>query len=207
MRKLDTKRVKKEVDWNEMGAFFSTIVLGLFTLVRDTLKPVGVGLEFIPWLLKEGREALVAFLQEQGKQFQGRQEQSVLKLTGGRKVKILYATNELETRFAAVKPGSGRALQQSRVLRRSMTLAEMEEEFGPGVVTEADILATIRPSILPCDCAYFFFLADCVIRVYWSGIGLNVSAFPAGGPTEWRVGGRVFSRNFESAYVAGILTP
>jgi hypothetical protein len=50
--------MKKDFDWKEMGRFVSFLV-SLFTVIRDTLTKIGVGLEIIPWLVGDGKEIFV----------------------------------------------------------------------------------------------------------------------------------------------------
>ena len=44
--------MKKSLDWKAFGQFFSSL-LSLFTIVRDTLASMKVGIEIIPWILSE----------------------------------------------------------------------------------------------------------------------------------------------------------
>lgn len=59
----------KKLDWKAIGQFVSVLV-NLFALIRDTLTKVGVGIEILPWLLNEGKEAFVTeFLEPLGAKF------------------------------------------------------------------------------------------------------------------------------------------
>lgn len=59
---------KKGPDWKELGMLVSTIV-SLFTIIRDTFKERGIGIEITPWLLDEGKERFVAALNNLGEEF------------------------------------------------------------------------------------------------------------------------------------------
>lgn len=57
------KSDKKAVDWKVLGQFFS-MLLGLFTIVRDTFAKQNVGIEVVSWLNGDGRQEFVKnFLQ------------------------------------------------------------------------------------------------------------------------------------------------
>ncbi len=109
--------------------------------------------------------------------------------------KIVYSTLDLEARFAACDQSNGRVLE-SRPIQRAMSFGEMKAEFQPEIVSEADVLATIRSGALRRDQWGIFFLTDCVLDVRWRGGGLDVRASPVEHPYGWVAGDRVFSRNF-----------
>lgn len=61
--------MKKQADWPEMGKFVGAIV-ELYTLMRNILTDMGIGLEIIGWLTGEGREKFVEeFLKPLGEKF------------------------------------------------------------------------------------------------------------------------------------------
>lgn len=61
--------MKKQLDWKQIGQFFS-VLLSVFTIIRDTFKEMQVGIEIIPWLVGDGREYFVEkFLKPLGTEF------------------------------------------------------------------------------------------------------------------------------------------
>ena len=61
--------MQKRLDWKQFGQFLS-ILLNVFTVIRDTFKQMGVGLEIIPWLVGGGREVFIrGFLEPLGEEF------------------------------------------------------------------------------------------------------------------------------------------
>lgn len=61
--------MKKTLNWKEAGQFFAVLV-NLFTVIRDTLKPMAIGIEIIPWLIDEGKEFFIETLKHLGENFQ-----------------------------------------------------------------------------------------------------------------------------------------
>ena len=61
--------MKKKLDWKEIGQFLS-VLLNLFTIIRDTFKNIGVNLEIIQWFTEEGRDKFVEnFLKPIGQEY------------------------------------------------------------------------------------------------------------------------------------------
>ena len=201
MRNPNKKRKKperRELGWDDVGRGFST-TLGSFTLLRKILKPMGIGLDFIPWLLKKRRGELIEFFQERGREFfkEIEEKENLAPKSIDGQVKIFYTDEKMEARFKMVKPKTlGKVLLLSRTLTRQMDSTEMKAEFQPEVVTEADILATIRAGVLPRGCLCLFFLDNCVVRVNGHDNVWYVSAYPVGYVIKWYVGSWVFSRKF-----------
>ncbi len=65
-----------------MGKFLS-VCLDLYTVTRDTLAGIGVGLNIIPWLAGDGKKSLVEKLKTLGAEFNSAQR---IRLTGSRNI-------------------------------------------------------------------------------------------------------------------------
>lgn len=61
--------MKKSIDWREFGQFLS-IVINIFTIIRDTFRQMNIGMEIIPWLIDDGKRFFVdKFLIPLGNEF------------------------------------------------------------------------------------------------------------------------------------------
>lgn len=50
--------MKKILNWKEIGQFVA-ILIGVFTVIRDTLKQMAVGIEIFEWLIGDGKEFFI----------------------------------------------------------------------------------------------------------------------------------------------------
>lgn len=60
--------MKKQLSWKEVGQFVGVLV-DFFKIVRDTLRPMAVGIEMIPWLIGEGKQFFSETLTRLGEEF------------------------------------------------------------------------------------------------------------------------------------------
>ncbi len=68
---------KRKLDWKEVGQFFA-VLLNVFTIIRDTFKKMGVGIEIIPWLADDGKKIFVEkFLKPLGEEWLKEQKAAV----------------------------------------------------------------------------------------------------------------------------------
>ena len=62
--------MKKQLNWKEIGQLVSVLV-SVFTVIRNTLKQMAVGVEILEWLIDDGKEIFVEkFLKPLGENFQ-----------------------------------------------------------------------------------------------------------------------------------------
>lgn len=60
--------MSKPVDWTALGLLVGWLV-SLFTIIRETLTKLGIGMEIFPWLLAEGKEFFIKCLTLLGEEF------------------------------------------------------------------------------------------------------------------------------------------
>ncbi|MDD4901544.1 MAG: hypothetical protein PHE24_00175 [Patescibacteria group bacterium] len=59
---------KRSLDWADLGKLMSNVI-SLFSLIRETFSQMKIGLEIIPWLMGEGKESFIKFLQTLGDEY------------------------------------------------------------------------------------------------------------------------------------------
>lgn len=67
-----------KLDWKALGQFLS-VLLNLYTIIRDTLVKLGVGIEIMGWLLADGKKQFVATLELLGSDFLATQRVRVIR--------------------------------------------------------------------------------------------------------------------------------
>jgi len=60
--------MKKTLSWKEVGQFVA-VLIGVFTIIRDTLKRMAIGVEIFEWLIGEGKEFFTETLKQLGENF------------------------------------------------------------------------------------------------------------------------------------------
>lgn len=69
--------MKKFTDWKVFGNVVATLV-SLYTTTRDTLTPIGVGAEILPWILGDGKKFFTDTLKKLGEEFKKTQQVRVI---------------------------------------------------------------------------------------------------------------------------------
>lgn len=72
--------MKKTLNWKEVGQFVS-ILVSVFTVIRNTLKKMAVGVEIFEWLIDDGKEFFTETLKQLGEKFLETQRVKVLSST------------------------------------------------------------------------------------------------------------------------------
>ncbi|MDO8496618.1 MAG: hypothetical protein Q7S43_04205 [bacterium] len=71
----------KKLDWKALGKFIS-VLLGFFTIIRETFAKMGVGIEIVEWLIGDGRKVFIEeFLSPLGKKFLATQRWKMVNAT------------------------------------------------------------------------------------------------------------------------------
>ena len=69
--------MKKTLSWKEVGQFVA-ILISVFTIIRNALKKMGVGVEILEWLISDGKEFFTETLKQLGEKFLETQRVKVL---------------------------------------------------------------------------------------------------------------------------------
>ncbi len=101
--------MKKTLNWKEVGRFFS-VLISVFTIIRDTLKKMEVGVEILEWLIwGDGKEFFNKTLKQLGEKF-------------------------LETQLVKMLSGTAVMVNLDAPIKLPFNGAEIESQIGSGWV-------------------------------------------------------------------------
>jgi len=165
------QRMKKTLSWKEVGQFVA-VLISVFTIIRNTLKRMGIGVEILEWLIGDGKEFFTETLKQLGEKFLETQRVKVLSDTAilvnlDAPIKLPFDGAEIESQIGSgwvriEKRSDGLYLDDHKIILylsecqkngKSIKGYELREELSGKLVLHPNILDALmeNPHLIPED--------------------------------------------------------